>query len=163
VPRGRKPTPTKLKLLRGNPGKRALTDNEPKPAPAIMPAPAHLSEEAQREWDRVVQLLEPLGLFSELDVGALSVYCSAFGRHVEAEEALKQYGAVIMSPNGYPQQSPYVALANRAADQMLKALVEFGMSPSSRARVAAGETGAKDAVDPLEALRKQNEQRRRTG
>ena len=29
--RGRKPTPTALKLLEGNPGKRKLNDREPKP------------------------------------------------------------------------------------------------------------------------------------
>ena len=30
--RGRKPTPTAIKVLEGNPGKRPLNDREPKPA-----------------------------------------------------------------------------------------------------------------------------------
>ena len=32
---GRRPTPTKLKLIKGNPGKRALPKDEPTPDPVI--------------------------------------------------------------------------------------------------------------------------------
>ena len=37
--RGRKPTPTAIKLLEGNPGKRPLNANEPKPAKKRPPVP----------------------------------------------------------------------------------------------------------------------------
>jgi len=43
---------------------------------------------------------------------------------------------VIKSPSGFPIQSPYLAIANKAMDQMTKLLTEFGMSPSSRTCVA---------------------------
>ena len=76
-----------------------------------------------------------LGLLTRIDRAALALYCEAWGRWVEAEEALRKYGVMIKAPSGYPVQSPYLAIANRAMDQMAKLLVEFGMSPSSRSRV----------------------------
>jgi len=33
--RGRRPKPTRLKMLTGNPGKRPLNGNEPRPAAAV--------------------------------------------------------------------------------------------------------------------------------
>src|SRR4030042_1883827 len=89
---GRKPKPTRLRLLEGNPGKRPIRSEEPDPVPSIPSCPPHLSEDAKREWERVVPLLEKLGLLSEIDRGALALYCQAWGRWLEAEEALKKYG-----------------------------------------------------------------------
>ena len=37
--RGRRPKPTRLKLLTGNPGKRPLNDDEPQPQAAIPECP----------------------------------------------------------------------------------------------------------------------------
>ena len=76
-----------------------------------------------------------LGLVTEVDKAALAGYCQAWARWVEAEEQLTRFGAVIKSPSGYPIQSPYLPIANKALDQMTRLLVEFGMSPSSRSRV----------------------------
>ena len=47
---GRKPKPTSLKVLEGNPGKRQLNPNEPKPDASVPKCPAWLSKEAKREW-----------------------------------------------------------------------------------------------------------------
>ena len=40
--RGRKPTPTRLKLIHGNPGNRPLNPNKPEPRAAIPTCPSHL-------------------------------------------------------------------------------------------------------------------------
>ena len=58
---GPPPTPTNLKLLRGNPGKRKLNTNEPDPEPAIPPCPSHLDKVAKKEWRRVSKELLALG------------------------------------------------------------------------------------------------------
>jgi len=134
---GRKPKPTALKLLHGNPGKRPLNQNEPKPRPRLPRAPAHLSDAARREWQRAGRFLLQLGLMTDLDVAALAAYCVAYGRWGEAEEALRTHGVLIKSPSGHPMQSPYLAVANRAMEQMRSLLSEFGMSPASRSRVDA--------------------------
>jgi P27 family predicted phage terminase small subunit len=150
---GRKPVPTKLKLLSGNPGKRPLNEHEPEPERKLPRPPAHLSPAAKREWRRVGRLLLTLGLVSDLDRGALAAYCQAWGRWVEAEESLKRYGVVVKSPSGFPMQSPFLAIANKAMEQMRQFLGEFGMTPASRTRVHADPPAA---PDPLDELRRQN-------
>jgi P27 family predicted phage terminase small subunit len=149
---GRKPTPTPLKLLAGNPGRRPLSQAEPTPAPRLPRAPEHLGPEARKEWRRAGRFLLQLGLVSDLDHAALAAYCTAYGRWVEAEQALKAYGLMLKSPNGFPVQSPYLAVANRALEQMRSLLSEFGMSPASRSRVSA--TPAQPQ-DPFEAFLRQ--------
>jgi phage terminase small subunit len=44
---------------------------------------------------------------------------------------------MIKSPTGYPVQSPYVAVANRQAEIMIRIAAEFGFTPASRSRIAA--------------------------
>ncbi len=132
---GPAPKPTRLKALAGNPGKRPLNRHEPQPRSGLPRCPTQLSEEAKREWKRISQELERLGLLTVLDRAALSAYCQAWGRWIEAEERLRQHGVIVKSPNGFPVQSPYLAVANKAMAQMGKLLVEFGLSPSSRSRI----------------------------
>ncbi len=72
--RGRKPDPTKLKLLKGNPGKRAIK-NEPEPEVCIPDPPDHLDDVAVGEWNRIAPQLEQLGLLSDIDMVALAMYC----------------------------------------------------------------------------------------
>jgi P27 family predicted phage terminase small subunit len=147
---GRKPQPTALKLLKGNPGRRPLNENEPRPAPRLPQAPAHLSEAAKKEWRRAGRMLLQLGLMSEMDRPAFALYCQAYGRWVETEEALRKYGVMVKSPSGFPMQSPYLAVANKAMEQMRSLLSEFGMTPASRTRVSAMPVDEEE--DEFEAL-----------
>ena len=144
---GRRPAPTRLKVVRGNPGKRPLNAKEPEPKTQLPEAPEHLNDEAKREWKRAGEMLADLGVVTELDRSAFAGYCQAWGRWVEAEESLKRYGVVVKSPSGYPMQSPFLAIANKAMEQMRGFLIEFGMTPASRTRVHA-EPSVQD--DPLE-------------
>ena len=135
--RGRKPLPTHLKVVRGTLRKDRANRNEPQGAPAIPTCPRHLGEEAKREWRRVSKELRAMGLLTKVDRAALALYCDAWGRWVDALEALRRYGVMVKSPSGFPMQSPYLAVANKAMEQMRLLLGEFGMSPSSRTRVHA--------------------------
>jgi len=74
--RGRRPKPTRLKVLIGNPGKRPLNSNEPHPEVALPDCPPELGPVARQEWERMTAQLAPLravirGLESE--VGHMSV------------------------------------------------------------------------------------------
>ena len=131
---GRKPKPTALKALAGNPGKRPLNDSEPKPS-GIPDCPDHLDEIATAEWDRVSSELVTIGLLTSVDRAALAAYCAAYSRWVKAEKNIQQYGEVIMTKDKNAVQNPYVGVANRAMDLMHKFITEFGMTPSSRSRL----------------------------
>lgn len=127
------PVPTALKLLRGNPGKRPINRKEPRPSLDVA-IPDWLSPNAAKHWPVVAKQLHHAGLLTAIDVTALGLYCEAFARWRDANDRIVKYGTVIKTPNGYPIQSPYLAIANKAHEQMVRLLVEFGMSPSSRSR-----------------------------
>jgi P27 family predicted phage terminase small subunit len=54
-----------------------------------------------------------------------------------ATEAIQKYGTMVKSPSGYPMQSPYVSVANRQAEIMMRIASEFGFTPASRSRISA--------------------------
>ena len=133
--RGRKPIPTALKELAGNPGKRPLNANEPKPVAKIPPCPSHIQGEAKKEWRRICRELAALSMISNLDRAALTAYVTAWSRMIDAEEQLRKHGPIVKSPSGFPIQNPYLAVANKAMSQVIKISAEFGLTPSSRSRV----------------------------
>lgn len=138
---GRKPTPTELRVLRGNPGHRNLDEraHEVKPEPpSTLEPPAWLSAAARAEWDDKAAMLQRLGLITEADVDAFAVYCDTFARWKEAAAKLSEQGVVVMSKRlGLPIVSPWFGIANKLQMQAAKLLIEFGLTPSSRTRVHA--------------------------
>jgi P27 family predicted phage terminase small subunit len=134
--RGRKPKPTHLKLLEGNPGKRALNGAEPKPPRGIPTCPAHLTAPAKAEWKRLAQDLHTVGLLTLVDRGALAAYCQSWGRWVEAERKLQETPHLFKTPAGYVQISPWLTIANKERELMARYMTELGLTPSSRSRLA---------------------------
>ena len=141
--KGRKPKPTHLKVVTGNPGNRPLNEKEPQPASNRPLPPTHLNKEARTEWRRVAPLLHAIGVLTLLDRAALAVYCQAYGRWVRAEEALEKMAekepatqALMMKTKaGNLIQNPLVGTANKAMESLLRAAAELGMTPSVRSRI----------------------------
>ena len=141
---GRKRKPSALEALGGNPGKRKVNKAEPKP-PVVLPPPSGTLDDCARgEYLRVGKLLERMKIVTELDGSMLEIYAVNYSRWVEAETKVREEGLMKMSPNGFPIQNPYLAVANRAMKEMRSILVEFGMSPSSRAKVSVVNPPSKD-------------------
>ena len=159
--KGRKPIPAGIKLLMGNPGKRPLDRGEPRPRAAWPRPPAQLSPMARREWRRISRELKGCGLLTLVDRAALAAYCQAWARWVEAEEQINSTSVVVKGKDGKPMENPYLAVANRAMEQMRRFLVEFGMTPSSRSRIT-GTTGHLEK-DALEEFMEGKPSRRGTG
>lgn len=134
--RGRRPKPTRIKLLTGNPGKRPLNAQEPKPEIVIPECPPELGPVAQKEWHRLVGDLAVLRILTNLDRAALAAYCGAYALWAESTEAIQKFGTMVKSPSGYPIQSPYVSIANRQAEIMMRIASEFGFTPASRSRIS---------------------------
>lgn len=110
---------------------------EPRPEPAIPECPPELGPSAEQEWDRLVGELAQLNLLTNLDRAVLAAYCGAYALWADATEQIQKYGAMIKSPSGYPVQSPYIAIANRQAEIMIRIASEFGFTPASRSRISA--------------------------
>ena len=150
--RGRKPKPTHLKLAEGNPGKRPINANEPKPRPVTPDCPDWLTDEAKAEWGRLVPELKTLGLLTIVDRGALAACCQAYGRMVQAEKYLEAHvdsGLEFQTESGYRQQLPQVSMAQRYAQQYKGFLALFGLSPSDRARLTVDDGKDEDEMEGL--------------
>ena len=72
---GPKKKPTALKILQGNPGRRPINMNEPKPGLPNMEPPFPLRRIAKKLWDKYVPILAKLGVITELDVENFAVAC----------------------------------------------------------------------------------------
>src|ERR1700746_1880796 len=77
-----------------------------------------------------------VGIGKRLDL-APSSYCGAYSLWAEAMVQIQKYGTMVKSPTGYPMQSPYLAVANRQAELMMRIASEFGFAPASRSRISA--------------------------
>ena len=140
--RGRKMKPTALKRLEGNPGHRKLNEREPQPKKKAPPCPKWLDPEAKKEWRRLAHKLEQLGVLTEADMGVFAAYCQAYARWKAAEEIISGHGFVSKTPSGYLQAIPHVSIAKDYARIMHRCAEQLGLTPSSRSRLIAGESGS---------------------
>lgn len=134
---GPAPRPTALKLLDGNPGKRPLNQNEPKPAQVIPKCPTHLDDIAKKEWKRLAPVLSRMRVLTEADAIMLSTLCLTYSRLIQAQEALGKSSLLIKTGSGYVQQSPLIGIISTCTQQIATLCREFGLSPAARTRIAA--------------------------
>lgn len=141
--RGPAPKPSRLRVLQGNPGKRPLNENEPKPKLVAPKRPPWITGEARKEWERVAPELEKLGLLTVVDGASLAAYCVAYGRMVTAERAIKEhfkkhkkltYTYVNKAGAENEITIPEIAIARDAAKQVKDFAAQFGLTPSARSR-----------------------------
>lgn len=149
---GRKPKPTAVKELEGNPGKRKLNKKEPKPDKGMPTCPEWLLPEAKQEWERLCEKLNQIGVLTEVDMAAFAAYCQSYARWKEAQEHIDAEGSTFETEKGYQQQTPWVGIANTNQKLMLQAAAEFGLTPSARTRIVAVISSDKDSEDEMEAL-----------
>ena len=143
---GRKAIPIPLKVLRGNPGKQKLPENEPQPPMNMPKPPQHLCKDAKREWKKICPALHAMGVLSEIDKSILAAYCASYALWEKSWRAIKQMestgklgaGLMIQTTNGNMIQNPLVGTANKAAGDMIRYASELGMTPAARTRIKAG-------------------------
>jgi P27 family predicted phage terminase small subunit len=143
---GPKPAPTATKVLNGV-RKGRINDAEPRPGPLKAIPPATLDPVARAEWNRIAPMLERMGVLTEADGPALAMYCEAFARAAAAERSIQKQGLMVMTGLGGMKVNPHFAVAERARALMLKVMGEFGMTPSSRSRIAVETPGEVNQLD----------------
>lgn len=135
--RGPRPTPTKLKILRGNPGCRPLNKNEPEPPSDGIVMPPHLGELARAKWRELLPMLQGVKVMTRADVEALSRYCDTWEWWLATRAKLKAEGDTypILNDKGevkYVAQRPEVSIAHKLAVQLRQLEQDFGLNPSAR-------------------------------
>ena len=149
--KGRKPKPTAMKQLEGYPGKRKLNSSEPQPERTAPECPDWLSEEAKAEWHRLADVMEAMGILTEIDMAAFAGYCQSYARWKEAEEFITRHGAIVKTPSGYWQQVPQVSIAQQYLKDMHKFAEQFGLTPASRSRIVA-DVQKNEYIDEMDKL-----------
>ena len=155
---GTKPKPVKLKLLEGNPGKRKLNMDEPKPAPIAPKCPGWLLDDAKEEWKQMSSALEKLGMLTFIDKAAFAGYCQAYAKWKKAEEFIKKFGFTYKIPKKdkdgnvvsiFIAAFPEVAIARSSLEQVRQFCSEFGLTPSSRGRISLPGESLEDEFERL--------------
>lgn len=119
--RGRRPKPTVLKVLEGNPGKRPLPKHEPKPQ-GMAEMPGWLRPGAVKVWNEYAPRLEGLGLLTDLDAETFGQWCTLTAMFRRK-----------------PAEMPAGKIARMDAIGQ-----RFGLDPSSRARMSVKPQEPKD-------------------
>lgn len=147
-----KPTPTALRLIKGNPGKRALNKSEPQPKKGAPKCPAHLDTKAKTAWKKLCERLDEMGVLTLADEYALEVLVSIYARIRDLQRAVKNYGSTTYTTISTQGETvvkayPEVSQLEKAESLFRSYLTEFGLTPSARTKIQTGEKEDKD--DPL--------------
>ena len=134
--RGRKPKPTAIKKLEGNPGKRPLNDEDLKYNVPIGDCPEHLQGAAREEWERVIKATEGLNLFTALDRVSLEMYCQCYATWRECEDFIARKGYIYKNEKtGLISVVPHVQISRDQVRNIMRLCEQFGFTPSSRSRI----------------------------
>lgn len=151
--KGRKPKPTHLKIVGGNPGRRPLNLREPWPSEPIGAPPEWMTARQQSIWADAVASA-PHGLLRDLDASALATWVIEYDivqRSVMLQAKLDARGGaelLMKTAQGHMRQSPYVQAIRQHTLVMMRAAAELGFTPSARTRVQLEHGNAEK--DPLE-------------
>lgn len=135
--RGRKPKPTHLHLVNGNPGKRKRK-SEPQPPRGIPPAPATLSKRAAEYWPRFAKRIDEMRILTLADEFALELLVEIYAEWQEHKDALKKGRYRTMKATSGSKKivvhaaQVWVASAQQRFERML---AHFGLSPMTRSRI----------------------------
>lgn len=143
---GRRPKPTALKLLNGNPGKRKLNTGEPKPPEGSVKVPEMLSKSARRVWDEIAPVCIAMGTLTTADVWAFKTLCElqATLDIASAQKDAEEFAAFTVSDdfNGAPKMGLHAAikLEKEYAPVIRPYYDYFGLNPMGRAKVSVSKS-----------------------
>lgn len=105
------------------------------------PIPAYLSSQAKAEWRRIMPQLIARRIITRADLAGVEAYASAVGICRQIEEQRVQTGGII--------DKVQFGIWNRAAQTARQLAAEYGLTPTSRARIGSASPGDDDDDDPL--------------
>lgn len=149
----RRPKPTALKLLQGNPGKRAFNQQEPQLIAECPDPPAWLTKRGRELWAELGPLLVTARIMTKADASALALLCEAYALFRHARMHVRRDGLTYTSETEgggtMVKARPEVAIMQDSWRQIRLMLVEFGLTPAARSKVSAVGLSEKD---PMEAI-----------
>ncbi|MCB0190630.1 MAG: phage terminase small subunit P27 family [Anaerolineae bacterium] len=144
MPVGRPPKPKALKELQGNPGKRAISKNEPAPERVIPAMPRGLPPRAKRFWKDHIDKLDRLGLLTEVDGTAFTMMAIHYAMAWNAMERIFINGLSRLDENGVERKNPLLQVWRENSAAYLRYAQQFGLTPSARGRLSIPEPPSED-------------------
>ncbi|MBO8169974.1 MAG: phage terminase small subunit P27 family [Thermoanaerobacteraceae bacterium] len=157
---GKKPEPTKLKLIKGT-EKRYINENEPRPQPIAPDPPSWLPTEAKKAWKELAPELERLGLLTAIDGPAFTMLVLHWALAVQSYRQMKtdknrarkeglpvdKYGLTTIDERKLPRKHPLLQVLRDNSAAFRQYMAEFGLSPSSRSRISLPDPNDEDAFE----------------
>lgn len=149
-----RPVPTALKILRGNPGKRGLPQEPPAVKRAVR-MPKWLSNDARVHWKSLLPIVTETRVMTAADEHALAIGCEALAEYQACLATVAEHGRtytlLTRSGDEMVRARPEVAMASDAWRRYKSMLIEFGLTPAARTKVAAvgGAAQERDEWDDL--------------
>jgi P27 family predicted phage terminase small subunit len=152
--RGPRPEPTILKIAKGNPGKRRLNKDEPKPAIDSIQPPEWVTGNALAKWNEIVPQLLAMGVMTNADVEPVARYCTMHEQYVKYLDQVRRGldVLVIRDEKGkvkYMQSTPAATMLNKLSASMLRIEQEFGLTPSARTGIVANKQEDNTEADQI--------------
>jgi P27 family predicted phage terminase small subunit len=133
--RGPKATPTKLKELRGNPGKRPLPVDEPEPVAEVPMVPRGMKTHhklAVTFWEEHGEAMAGLGVLTAADAGAWRLMAHHYEMALLALKQVEREGLTRRDEAGVERKHPALQIWRDNSRLFLKYAAEFGLTPSGR-------------------------------
>ena len=143
---GRKPTPTGLRLLKGNPGKRALNRDEPIPEGGLGPAPKRLPKYVRDAW---ADLALQAWWATDSDRAAFEILSYNIAQARKLRKDLEKEPRMVKGSRG-EVRNPKSYELREAEDRAARLIGEFGMTPSSRSRVKVPKRPKRDPMSEFD-------------
>lgn len=146
---GRRPKPTALKILEGT--QKGPARREPSLPAGVPPMPERLKVDqiAVDKWQELAGILTSMGVLTLGDGEALATLCEVHSAEQACLLQLRAGGAVMHTDLGGVKPNPAGPLYRSLVSQKASLLSEFGLTPSSRTKLA---TKAEVQKDELEAF-----------
>lgn len=167
APKGRKPTPTHIKIVRGD-DERRINRDEPEPEPAdllgvdLKEPPRGIGARGAKVWRRLAPDLVDKHVLSFWDLDLFEQFCQAVAdyqelrakRRAHARDAHQHDAFTAVGSQGQIVRSPYWQAEQDCRKVILQLSARFGLSPADRAGLVAspevvgpGQVGAERLIN----------------
>jgi P27 family predicted phage terminase small subunit len=149
--RGPAPTPTKVKILRGETRPSRVNYREPLPSSDAPKMPPDMDPEAKAVWRRVASSMGHTGVIRVPDSDILRCYCEAVSRYAGAARLYAGSGPLVRHA-GSLVKNPLHQVVRDDGEQIRLFARELGLSPSARAGLRVEPEHGFGSIDPVLGL-----------
>jgi P27 family predicted phage terminase small subunit len=130
--RGPRRIPTKLLAATGSTlAPQRSNEIAPPVEMHVPPPPSWVSEAARKHWQPLCAELIQMGLLTTLDHLAAAMLIEALAKYIDSRDEFERTGLIVKSVRG-TTENPASKAMDREWANVMRALREFGLSPSAR-------------------------------